>query len=101
MEVHLVAFVVKRISLAKKYSQKIKQILDNSNKAAETFDESYPPECTCPQIIHLGKSRGSAHGHCWIKSTNVEVKIISDIVSLNGRTRAFAEKGEAAIQIWH
>ena len=49
--------------------------------------------------MHLGTSRRSAHGHCWIKSTNVEVKIISDIVSLNGRTRSFSEKGEAAIQI--
>ena len=99
MEAHLVAFIVKRISIAKKYSPTIKQILDNSNKAAETFDESHPPECTCPKIMHLGTSRGSAHGHCWIKSTNVEVKIILDIVSLNGRTRSFSEKGEAAIQI--
>ena len=36
--------------------------------------------------------RGSAHGHCWIKSDNVATRMISEIVSSIGRTRVFSDE---------
>ena len=81
------SFVIKRLSITKKYAASIRDILDNSKKMADNFDPDKPFGCKCRKIQTLGEKIGSSHGHFWIKNDDITDLNVKNIIALAGNSR--------------
>ena len=93
------AYVSKRISLAKKYGDSIRDILDNSNCLARNFSKDEPQPCSCDVISALGGKAGKCFGHMWIKGEDVKDSKVNKVMTISANSKPLLIKQEKEVAL--